>query len=514
MNLDHFDTILAFAAVMAGVSLIITALTQAVSGVFGLRGHNLKWGLEKLIGTLAPGLEAKTEVLARQILLHPLLSDSSFGGLKKLWTWWRYASHIRQDDLRDLLAKWRTALSMPRTNDQEKAARATALNALNAESSLRETAKELCLACLKTVDTSQITAGNVHLPSAFQEVLTMPNSTDEEKAKRAKALYKLTEQASFLTDVANVVKCCVTDPSGGSVSPGMLWTLPTALKDALALPQTTEQEKTTRNNRLAALDFETSFWEEAASRLTSHLKTIEDGLKDWFDASMDRVSQRFTANMRAITVAGAVIVSLVFVVDSNDLWKQMARNPGVRNKVIASSDALLKKADEMQVGSTNLPAGIYRVAAVQLLSLHTNELARFSGTEIITNQSSGTNWLVTQCRTHGMTNATRWLEEYQALVPQAALRQAADNMHSLLEEQLALGMISSRRPNESWSAAVWAHFGGILVSIVLLSLGAPFWFNLLRSLSNLRPVLATKDTREQEARLKAVAAGKTTGGKP
>ena len=31
---------------------------------------------------------------------------------------------------------------------------------------------------------------------------------------------------------------------------------------------------------------------------------------------------------------------------------------------------------------------------------------------------------------------------------------------------------------------------GILVTAGLLSLGAPFWFNMLRSLSNLRPLLA------------------------
>jgi hypothetical protein len=35
MNLGHFDTILAFAAAMAGFSLVVTALTQAISALFG-----------------------------------------------------------------------------------------------------------------------------------------------------------------------------------------------------------------------------------------------------------------------------------------------------------------------------------------------------------------------------------------------------------------------------------------------------------------------------------------------
>src|SRR5262249_35686140 len=34
------------------------------------------------------------------------------------------------------------------------------------------------------------------------------------------------------------------------------------------------------------------------------------------------------------------------------------------------------------------------------------------------------------------------------------------------------------------------HFWGILFSAGLLSLGAPFWFNMLKSLSSLRPIVA------------------------
>jgi formiminotetrahydrofolate cyclodeaminase len=507
MNLDHFDTILAFAAVMAGLSLIITAVTQTVSGFFGLRGQNLKWGLEKLITTLSPGLETKAETLAQQILLHPMLSDSSFGGFKRLWTWWRYANHIREDELGKLLTAWQNALNMQQANDEDKAARASALRALNAESALRDTALELYLKCLATLNPDQISFENTHLPLAFQKALMMPNSTDQEKAKRAYALNRIRAQGSFLDDVTVLLQSSVNDPTGSSLSQ-MLSTLPAPLRDALALPQTTEQEKKTRNDKLATSNIQACFLDEAAKLLASRLKQIEGGLKDWFDASMDRVSQRFTANMRFITVAAAAIVSLSLVVDSTDLWKELARRPDLRNKVISSSDALLKKADEMQVGSTNLPSAVYRVAAVQLLATHTNELAGFSGTEVITNLFSGTNWLLTQCRNHSITNSARWLEEYQALVPQASLRQAADSLQNLLDDQLALGVISFRRADESWWTAFSAHWGGILVSIALLSLGAPFWFNLLRSLSNLRPVLATKETEEQHARMKGIAAGK------
>jgi hypothetical protein len=39
---------------------------------------------------------------------------------------------------------------------------------------------------------------------------------------------------------------------------------------------------------------------------------------------------------------------------------------------------------------------------------------------------------------------------------------------------------------------------GILVAAALLSLGAPFWYNALKNLSNLRTVVANRQERAQE----------------
>ena len=37
---------------------------------------------------------------------------------------------------------------------------------------------------------------------------------------------------------------------------------------------------------------------------------------------------------------------------------------------------------------------------------------------------------------------------------------------------------------------------GILITVAFLSLGAPFWFNALKGLSNLRTVLADNEKKE------------------
>jgi hypothetical protein len=41
------------------------------------------------------------------------------------------------------------------------------------------------------------------------------------------------------------------------------------------------------------------------------------------------------------------------------------------------------------------------------------------------------------------------------------------------------------------------HFWGILFSAGLLSLGAPFWYNALKSLSALKPTVASKEDQER-----------------
>jgi hypothetical protein len=45
----------------------------------------------------------------------------------------------------------------------------------------------------------------------------------------------------------------------------------------------------------------------------------------------------------------------------------------------------------------------------------------------------------------------------------------------------------------------WRQLCGVLLSGALLSLGAPFWFNSLKAMMNLRPIIASKQTAEDKA---------------
>src|SRR5207244_6740077 len=77
---QHFDTVIAFAFLMLVASLFITAATQLVVSLLGLRGANLRRSLVDLFETACPDQEARrwAKEIARRVLRHPAISDSVF----------------------------------------------------------------------------------------------------------------------------------------------------------------------------------------------------------------------------------------------------------------------------------------------------------------------------------------------------------------------------------------------------------------------------------------------------
>jgi hypothetical protein len=73
-------------------------------------------------------------------------------------------------------------------------------------------------------------------------------------------------------------------------------------------------------------------------------------------------------------------------------------------------------------------------------------------------------------------------------------------LRSIWKDKLTFQLISDPYPTPRYNywTPSWLHLCGILASAALLGLGAPFWFNMLKTLTNLRPVLATKEQQQQK----------------
>ncbi len=395
MTLEHLDTVIAFAVVMLGVSLLITILTQIVSALFGLRGTNLLWGLKTLFQSIDPRLTAQAEAVLR----HPLISDSAFSKYQKcrvlgwLLKRWTLASAVRSDELVRTLSR------------------------ISAD--------------LKTKD-----------PSTANMIDSVLGESDPEAARKVKMLSEAFR----------------------GLSPGY----------ALQIDKMVQQ-----------------LWETSRQSL-GKLDTL-------FNTVMDRVSQRFALQMRLWTVLFAVVVAFVTHLDSFRLLEQLASNPQMRASLVSSRDALMEEA-----------AGIVRLpeSALQTLPATTEPQAYAVALAALKEKQPAAKDLEAPPPFDGLPAALAWLEprlkadeagkksvlaEYRMLVS-AELTKRADAIRTRLESS-GWQLIPSPYPGFNYEGK--RHLLGILLSAAFLSLGAPFWFNSLKTLSNLRPILASRQAKEQ-----------------
>lgn len=239
--------------------------------------------------------------------------------------------------------------------------------------------------------------------------------------------------------------------------------------------------------------------EQVITQMTAAAEHLSGSIDQWFDSMMDRVSQRFVVHTRIWTIVFSLLIALGLHLDAFKLLTQLSTDAEVRARLVASADTLAKKADEILVTSPNASSAVYVAAMQQLLNAHAHELAGVGQPAGFSSLAGGKQWLEEQLKAAKIQDAGKWLQQYEELVPQAALRAAADDFHSILNDKLKFQLIPDPYPTpfyNYWTPS-WLHLWGILASAALLSLGAPFWFNMLKTLSNLRPVVSSKEAEKQ-----------------
>ena len=391
MTLEHLETLIAFAVVMLGVSLLITVFTQMVSALFGLRGTNLLWGLKTLFATVDKQLVDQAEAVLRR----PLISDSVFSRWKdvpvigKLISRWTLASAIRPDELTRTLSHLSADLKAQ---------------------------------------------GNGTAAQVIDDAL---GELDPEVKRQVKLL------TGAVTAVA-----------------------PGAAQQANEIAQ-----------KLA----------EKALKSMGKLETL-------FNTAMERVSARFALQMRLWTVLFAGLIAFGVHLDSFKLLEQLWSNPQMRASLVNSQDAMMKEAASVVA----LPPGSAQASAASVEPLaYTAALDTLKKKDPAATKGLGD----VSPAFASLDAAVKWLEpkliadengkktliaEYTRLVS-TELMNRANKIRSQLESS-GFQLIPSPYPGFKYEGK--RNVLGILISWALLSLGAPFWFNALKSLSSLRPILA------------------------
>jgi len=166
---------------------------------------------------------------------------------------------------------------------------------------------------------------------------------------------------------------------------------------------------------------------------------LPKNIEQWFAPVMDRVSQRFALHTRLWTVLFSFALAFALHLDTFKVMTQLSSDAELRARVASGADALMSRATAVANGGAG--------------------------------------------------------EGYAA---QRELLGSADRLRSLLSDQMSFRLIPDPYPDpfyEYWKPS-WSHLCGILVTGILISLGAPFWFNALKTLCNLRPSVASRVEKE------------------
>ncbi len=389
MTLDRLDTVMAFAALMLGVSLIITVLTQAIGTLLGHRGMYLKEGLVDLLGTLDPQLEPHAEAIVADVLTHATSSDSVL--LK-----WVPKVATNNRAVRWFLGRWKLA------------------TAIRPEELVR--LLKLC------------TQGNATRQPLIDGILAEANPELAREANILAKTFKGVTQAEATAD-------------------------------------------------------------QLLKQLSDEARQAAGELEAWFNSTMVRVSQRFAVQMRIWTVVCSVLIAFAAHLDAFKLYSQLASDPSQRSAMVGAADALLKKAADVLPAEQGVP-GIYK-AEMKRLQNQQAAVRALGEPPDFRSRTEAEQWL--RQKLEGNEQADAIVKQYDQLLEEGlrtAGQKLADQYKEVNQTLSSAGFQLWPSPYPGWPKP--HELPGLLVTTALLSLGAPFWFNALRTLSNLRPILASK----------------------
>lgn len=267
-----------------------------------------------------------------------------------------------------------------------------------------------------------------------------------------------------------------------------------ALKKALVANGIADPAGALKAIRSAALALE-QLNPDVAAAVRSNLAILQATKSDfigkvngWFDQTMDRVAQRFTASTRAITFAAAFVVAVGLQVDTILLVNRLSADEKLREAFVATALAIDKSNTAPKPAATPDPT----TSATPAASASTAAPAPAASPAASTKGATPT--AVAEAAKAPPSSEKG---ERSASIDREYLAFLADN-----------GLITlptSGHWRERWKRV---SLVGVVITSLLLSLGAPFWYNALSRLLQLRSTLAVKDDEQRAERQGAGASAR------
>lgn len=278
-----------------------------------------------------------------------------------------------------------------------------------------------------------------------------------------------------------------------------------------ALPEGTSRENLERSfskvsNQLQAYaTAEADRIKQQAIDTALTLDQAYEKFKFWCDVCQERVQQWFTMHTRFFTVILAVVFAFFLQLDTVEIFKFISTNHTARDKLITQATLVSSHAEKILSESKNvLGEALSALTDNQGDNLDVKNALKSIKAEDSDSRESLRKRLVLTLESNP--SKERLLGDFDSAVDKAAsncLNAKACDFRAVKEDLDHTGfdlfpMDGNWRWGKEWTDGIWQHLLGILFSAGLLSLGAPFWYNILKSLTNLRSTVARNISDEQK----------------
>jgi hypothetical protein len=214
---------------------------------------------------------------------------------------------------------------------------------------------------------------------------------------------------------------------------------------------------------------------------------------------MKRTAQWFTMYTRLCAVILAVGITLAAHLDAFEIWSRLWTTPSLRASLVQLAPDLVKEYSSVESGQTGTAQVPVQIGwsrevlddAMKKLAEKKNEAFRdIPPVQSFSKLDDAVKWLREEPKL-GKSDREQLVEEYKVLVFSGQIDR--------IRQQLAgAGFQLIARPYSFWPPGHGIEdLPGMLVFAGFVSLGAPFWYNVLKNLANLRSMVSIRQEKEQ-----------------
>ena len=247
----------------------------------------------------------------------------------------------------------------------------------------------------------------------------------------------------------------------------------------------------------------------AAEKIIAEAQTIDAAYKKfeyWSCICQERAQQWLTMHARVLTIILAAVAAVGLQLDSVDIFKLVSSNKAVREKLVAQSAAVASQAEKTLADSKTVLQSAYDA---WLGKADPNVKAALTAIRI--EPADTREKLISRIASALPSNIDKdaVLKSFDESVNKTVTDLLSDRAHDYTAVRSDLDKTGFEvfpqkgwRWGENWSNG-WTrrHAAGVLFSIGLLSLGAPFWYSALKNVVNLRSQVAQNISAEQKKKL-------------